>query len=455
MSNEKALPDIILSFFTPTHNTKHLGDIYKSLKAQVNSDIDNWEWVILLNGDASLMSIPNDIRVDERVNIYFSYASGSHGNIGALKNEAVGECEGDYVVELDHDDLLHPETINSLLEQMNIHMSENDVYPDFIYSDFVEFRDDGKTNVYHETSGWESYPFSFKSEELGIDINGRAMKAFDVTPSGLSRIEFAPNHIRVWNRKFYNKIGGHNTTLAVCDDYDLVCRTFIAGGEIAYINKPLYLYRLTGENTVVTRNQEIQSKQIKVGNTYRYAIIKEWCRRNKLPMYDLGGAHNSPDDFISVDYQDTDVTCDLAEGLPFADNSVGCIRAQDFLEHIPVCRTSGCKHEKGQCAIGIMKEIHRVLAPNGVLLSNTPSTDGRGAWQDLTHVSGWNQNSFDYFTDHNMGKYYRDCGIRFKALELYTSFPNEYCRLKNICYVTATLVAVKPNGIVAGDHNDK
>ena len=48
------------------------------------------------------------------------------------------------------------------------------------------------------------------------------------------------------------------------------------------------------------------------------------------------------------------------------------IRAVDFLEHVA---------DK----VALFNEVYRLLAPGGLLLSQTPSTDGRGAFQDPTH----------------------------------------------------------------------
>ena len=64
------------------------------------------------------------------------------------------------------------------------------------------------------------------------------------------------------------------------------------------------------------------------------------------------------------------------------------IRAVDFLEHVP---------DK----VALFNELYRLLAHGGMLLSLTPSTDGRGAFQDPTHVAYYNENSFWYFTDAN------------------------------------------------------
>jgi hypothetical protein len=45
-----------------------------------------------------------------------------------------------------------------------------------------------------------------------------------------------------------------------------------------------------------------------------------------------------------------------------------------------------------------MNELYRVLADHGVAEIIVPSTDGPGAFQDPTHRSFWNRNSFRYYT---------------------------------------------------------
>ena len=59
----------------------------------------------------------------------------------------------------------------------------------------------------------------------------------------------------------------------------------------------------------------------------------------------------------------------------------------------------------------LIEEIYRVLKPGGLFTSMTPSTDGRGAFQDPTHVSFWNRNSWLYFMDDPHRHLY---GIRAK-----------------------------------------
>jgi SAM-dependent methyltransferase len=187
------------------------------------------------------------------------------------------------------------------------------------------------------------------------------------------------------------------------------------------------------------RNAEIQQKQQEVSNRYVYDLIAEWAKRSGLPMLDLGGATGCPAGYKSVDLRDADIVCDIRYGLPMADNSVACIRAYDFLEHVPTCRDSTCDHgadgKSPKCAVGLMNEIYRVLAPGGWLVSRTPSTDGRGAFQDPTHVSFWNPNSFWYYTRAEQAKYVPGIRCRFQGTRIQT-FPTEWHKSHNILYVS-------------------
>jgi predicted SAM-dependent methyltransferase len=209
----------------------------------------------------------------------------------------------------------------------------------------------------------------------------------------------------------------------------------------------LYRIQEDRDNSYLRFNKDIQKLQKKISNQYIYSLISEWCRRENLPMYDLGGGINCAEGYLSVDLRNADVTCDIRQGLPFKDNSVGCIRASDFLEHIPSCYDSTCTHGQGEgellCTVGLMNEIYRVLAPNGWFLSATPSTDGRGAFQDPTHVSFWNPNSFWYYSKRNVSKYVAGIQCRFQANRVWQSFPSKWHEENNILYVYADMVAIK------------
>jgi len=134
--------------------------------------------------------------------------------------------------------------------------------------------------------------------------------------------------------------------------------------------------------------------------------------------------------FINIDIREDlkpDMVCDLSQGIPFADDSVDEIRAYDFLEHIPLGKT-----------MFMMEEIWRVLKPGGRLDAQVPSTDGRGAFQDPTHLSFWNVNSFLYYVD---GAFRNSCGAKalFKG-SVEQGWSNE---LMQVAHVHVLFYAIK------------
>jgi SAM-dependent methyltransferase len=403
------------SIFTPTHDVRHLPATYKSLCDQVNKD---WEWVVLLNGNA-VNHGPSFLKEDKRIIVRVAE---SQGNIGALKREATSYCSGEYLVELDHDDCLVPHALEMLSEWIDKHSK-----PEFLYSDFVNFYDDGRCQTY---DGWNTYKY---------ELNGSvytALEAPNVSARTLYQIFYAPNHVRCWRRDFYEHIGGHDRTMEICDDHDLLCRTYLGGARFVRVPDPLYFYRLRpdGKNTYLLRNAEIQVAQQQVGNKYFYQLVEEETERRGLMKLDLGGAHNAPKGYKTLDVTgDVDFRCDVRTGLPLEDESCGVIRAVDFLEHI------GPDH-----VIPLFNELWRVLAPGGFLISSTPSTNGLGAFCDPTHVSFWNRLSFRYYCDPDQKKYIPEFKGHFEATRVWESFPSEWHQNNQVPYVHADLMKL-PN----------
>lgn len=96
--------------------------------------------------------------------------------------------------------------------------------------------------------------------------------------------------------------------------------------------------------------------------------------------------------FVNVDISagaGVDQTADLRREWPWEDSSVSEILAHDIIEHLP---------DK----IFTMNEMYRVLAPGGSVEIVVPTTEGAGAFQDPTHVSFWNRNSFWYYESGNI-----------------------------------------------------
>jgi SAM-dependent methyltransferase len=391
-----------MSIFTPSHDVRYLKELEETILAQTHSD---WEWVILLNNGAKYESTDKRIRV-VKSNQYTT-------SVGALKKEACSYCTGDVLVEVDHDDLL----TNNCLEELNkVFEAEQDV--GFVYSDNAKLSD--SFIPYNKAYGWTHKSFSFNNREL------ISMNSFKPTPYRMSYIWFEPDHVRAWRKSVYDEVGGHNPELGVCDDQDLMIRTYLKS-KFYHIPETLYIYRIIedGSNTWLKRNKEIQVKTKQLHDKYIYRLAERYSQLNGLKMIDLCGGFSKPEGYISIDKFNGDIVHDLEQGIPLPDNSCGVVRAHDALEHI-----KNSQH--------LMNEIHRVLAPGGILLSMTPSTDGRGAWQDPTHISFWNENSFWYYTREEQAKYIHQKNLFWEA-KLSTEFPSKWHEQNNIPYVIARL----------------
>src|SRR4030042_1805474 len=100
----------------------------------------------------------------------------------------------------------------------------------------------------------------------------------------------------------------------------------------------------------------------------------------------LGCGFEKKEGFINVDLVDADVIADLNNSWDFIESgSVDYVLASNIFEHLT---------DK----IKTMNELYKILKPGGQAEIYVPSTDGRGAFQDPSHVSFWNINSFEYFS---------------------------------------------------------
>ncbi len=413
----------MISVFTPTHQTDYIHEAYASLKEQTLTD---WEWILLLNGRATKARLPDELLKDERVRVFHT---DKVDGVGDAKSQCLQYAAGRYFLELDHDDLLHPDALAETMDAF-----QNGAH--FVYSNSSRITVSGAPELteYNLLHGWQYRMFTYKNNEY------KECVSFTPTPQSMSYIWYMPNHLRAFTRELYDEAGGYDKTLAVCDDQDLMQRMYITGRAFTHIDKPLYFQRIHQSQTQVLQNQLIQQKNTELYLQNISSILLSWSRQNNLLALDMGAAHQKKEGYLAVDMYaqpHVDIVCDCNKRLPFEDNSVGVIRAYDFMEHI-------------KDAVHLMNEFHRILAHGGMLLSRTPSTDGRGAFQDPTHVSFWNENSFWYYTKSHIRNFVPHIKARFQPSFIETGFPDAFCREYNIAYVTANLTAVKEGSRLPG-----
>lgn len=408
------------SIITPEHDPANIPFLLELYECIVNQTYTNWEWVLYLNNKCTVEHIPEVIVKDNRVVIHRQDSDNT--NIGYIKNKAFNLGSGDVLVEVDHDDQITPDCLEELFK------AYQDPTVGFVYSDNAVYHMTGEFLPYAEAYGWSHRTFQWK----GMDLV--AMNSFPPSAQALGYIWYAPDHVRSWRKEVYKQVGGHNTELSICDDHELMIRTYLQT-RMCHIPKVLYIYRITGNNTWLERNEAIQIKTVELFNQYARQLAEKDCDIRGLLKVDIGGGLNPYPGYITVDTRDhADYVFDLNDGIPLPNNSVGVLNASHILEHL---------HDKTK----IMGEIHRVLAHGGWAFIEVPSTDGRGAFQDPTHVSYWNENSFLYYTDKYLADFIDNDTIRFQEFRKQTFYPNEWMQNLNVLVTQAWLVAVKEGGV--------
>lgn len=400
------------SLITPTHRkTEYLEDLYKTILAQSHED---WEWILWLNGDMEKSDVA--WANDPRVRVFKDKSD--HTEVGYHKHKAFMIGEGEVLVEVDHDDLLTKNCLGVLAKYFE------DPEIGFVFSDNAKLHHQDKFQPYNPAMGWKHRKVKVGDKEMWAPIT------FPMTSHSTAFIWFAPDHVRAWRTSVYREMGGHNSELSILDDQELMIRTYLHT-KVAQCPDVLYIYRIDGANTWLERGKAIQQGTIELSHKWSQPLAERDADLNGKLKVDVGGGLNPRPGYITMDIRETaDIQADLNGPWPLEDNSVGVLNLSHVIEHL---------HDKQHT----MKEIHRVLHHGGWAFIDVPSTDGRGAWMDPTHVSFWNQNSFFYYTKKEQARFIDNEDIRFQTVRLQTHYPSKWWQDNHIPVVSAYLIAIK------------
>jgi glycosyltransferase involved in cell wall biosynthesis len=265
IAGNKTRPQKLVSVITPVYNTGSiLLRTYDSIRGQTYRE---WEWVIY--DDPTDEETTQIVRMlakdDSRISVM---RGGAHsGFIGEVKRRAFRAAEGDVLVELDHDDELTEDCLQLIVDGFN-------EYPEcgFAYTECAEVNADGSPVKYGDTFafGYGSYrpfPYMYRGKPYLVtnypQINQKTMR----------HIVGVPNHARAWTKHAYEMSGGHNPDLYVCDDYELILRTFLITRMLHIRHLGYIQNRVEGNsNTHITRNAEIQRQVALFSENYSSKI---------------------------------------------------------------------------------------------------------------------------------------------------------------------------------------
>jgi GT2 family glycosyltransferase len=185
---------------------------------------DNWELCIADDASPSehIRSILTEYaNRDDRVRVEFR---SENGHISAASNSALALASGEYIVLLDHDDLLSP---------------------DALYRVALELQQAGDVAVLY-------------SDEDKIDEDGnRSLPYFkpDWSPESLLARNYV-SHLGVYRRDLVEKVGGFRIGFEGSQDYDLLLRVTDHNPTVIHIPAVLYHWRVHTRSTAGARDQK-------------------------------------------------------------------------------------------------------------------------------------------------------------------------------------------------------
>lgn len=261
----------LFSAFTGTYKT---GDrIFRTYDGLKNQTYRNWEWVVVDDSPDDdfdtwdkLKSIASQ---DPRVKIY-RITPNSGGNVGEVKHRAAVLCNGKWLLELDHDD-----TLSSDFFEVCLRASKE--YPDagFIYTGCAEIYEDGKHKQYGPIDpqaygkDYNGYVYGYAHHEW-VEIDGKKYIggfSANINPKTIRYNMGMPNHARMWHRDVYHKVRGHNRTISVADDFELIVKTFLET-KMLKIDKIMYMQWNNYSSTVDLNLTDINRRARLIRNYY-------------------------------------------------------------------------------------------------------------------------------------------------------------------------------------------
>jgi len=234
----------LCSIFTGVYKTGER--IFRAYEGLKNQTYRNWEWVVVDDSpedDYDTWNMLTQIaESDPRVKIY-KITPNSGGNIGEVKHRAAMLCNGEWLLELDHDD-----TISSDYFEVCLRASKQ--YPDagFIFTGCAEIYEDGSPKKYGpiDPQGYgkphNGYVFGYAHHEW-VTIDGKKYVggySANINPKTIRYNMGMPNHARMWHRDVYSKVRGHNRTISVADDFELIVKTFLET-KMLKVDKVMYM----------------------------------------------------------------------------------------------------------------------------------------------------------------------------------------------------------------------
>lgn len=481
---------MLLSIFTPTHDTKYLLETYESIKKQ---DYGTWEWVVVPNGDA-LQNLPPELLADPRVKI-IPYVPGNEGEesgvpLGGEAFDLATEAEtiahdiskfpfAAQAAELNRIRNKNRPLYRSVCDEIKF-ITGHDPRERFAsrHADDRDLRKDEEPEPCR-VGALKRFACNNSTGEVLIELDHDDLLA----PGILSKVVEAVNaggefiysdaaifmDDRSKTPEGYNEMYGWETYETTVEGVDYLatrsfqptprslCEIFYAPDHIRCWTRKAY-FGSGGHNTDLTVGDDHELicrtylagfKFVHTGSCgYLYRDHPGNTVKSHNPVIQKQQAKNRDkylhqliDEWVrreNLDYLDLVPMSGIIHHdkgkikIRRESGTVGCVRAYDSLQFVAQ-----------KDVAGIMDEIYRVLVPGGWVCISVPSTDGQGGFAPNAK-SYWNAYTFAFFTDNEFA---RQLGVptkfRFQRVRCFDGFPSKKFEHARVKYTYADLCALK------------
>ncbi len=246
----------LISVIVPTYNTERtmLAQMLDSVAKQLYPD-----WELCIADDCSTEPHVAEMlrgasQRDSRIKIHLS--SENHG-VAHASNRALDLVSGNFVVLLDHDDILEPQALYRVARSLT---AED---PDMIYSD-----------------------------EIMVSANLKKVLQYALRPA------FSPEFLRAhpyfvhmvgFRTRLLREIGGFDETLAISQDYDLMLRAAERAQVVTHIPEILYQWRIHTGSSGTRKMADVMatSKGILRRHLDRCGVVGEVHDGARFNLFDI------------------------------------------------------------------------------------------------------------------------------------------------------------------------
>ncbi|NIO15990.1 MAG: glycosyltransferase [Deltaproteobacteria bacterium] len=227
-----------VSIYMPSYNSKKF--ISEAIESVILQTYDDWELCICDDGstDGTYEFLHKEYSKHEKIRIERI----PHAGIGGASNRAVRMCRGEFVGQLDSDDVLKPEAVEITVGFLEKH-------PEFglVYSNY---------EIINEKGEFVCAGFSWPDYDPIILLESMIV-----------------HHFRMFRSLYWHRTPGFHREIKNAVDYDMYLKLSEVT-SFSHLKKVLYCYRIHGDNTSVL-DYQLQSEN-------HLRVVREALDRRRL-----------------------------------------------------------------------------------------------------------------------------------------------------------------------------